>query len=52
MSAPPTAPTIIPTNAPVERPDFECEANTPSAAAVEVGGMVVVATYVVPVGDP
>ena len=49
---PPTAPTITPTRAPVERPLFECEVDPPvtDVAPVAVGIMVVVATYVVPVG--
>ena len=48
---PPTAPTIMPTRAPVERPPFECEVDAPATdAALAVGIMVVVATYVVPVG--
>ena len=52
MRMPPTAPTIIPVKAPVDKPPFELVlVDEPAAAPVEeVGGIVIVATYVVPVG--
>lgn len=47
---PPTAPTIIPTRAPVERPFFECEVTDAPFASDELVGVGVTVMKVVAVG--